>query len=225
MQNTDPPSPWRRVKIWDLPTRLFHWSLVLLVFASWLTNRLNLMDLHFLSGYTVMGLLIFRLIWGVLGSETARFRDFLKSPRDAIGHLRHLFVREPDQEIGHNAAGGWMVLGLLSLLVVQVGTGLCSNDDILVEGPLAKYVGKDMSDRIGTIHAVNFKLIELAVLAHICAVLAYAVFKGQNLVGPMITGTKRLPVSARPPNMASPMLAAVAIASAVVLATLAATRL
>ena len=225
MPTSDPSTAWRPVKVWDLPTRVFHWSIVLLVFTSWLTNRLNRMDLHFLAGYTLVGLLIFRLIWGVLGSETARFREFLKSPADAVGHLRHLFVREPDQEVGHNAAGGWMVLGLLVLLVVQVATGLCSNDDILVEGPLAKYVGKDMSDRIGTIHAVNFKLIELAVLAHISAVLAYAVIKGQNLVRPMITGTKRLPVSARPPNMASPMLAAVAIASAVVLATLAATRL
>ncbi len=225
MQNPDASTVLRPVKVWDLPTRVFHWSIVLLVFTSWLTNKLNRMDLHFLSGYALMGLLIFRLIWGVLGSETSRFGSFLQSPGKAVRHLRHLFIREPDREIGHNAAGGWMVLGLLTLLVVQVGTGLCSNDDILVEGPLAKYVGKDMSDKIGTIHAINFQLIELAVLAHICAVLAYAVFKGQNLVRPMITGIKRLPIAARSPNIASPILAALAIASATILATLAATRL
>ena len=225
MRDADPPPASRPVKVWDLPTRIFHWSIVLLVFASWLTNRLNQMDLHFLSGYTLMGLLIFRLIWGVLGSETSRFRDFLSTPADAFDHLRHLFVRELDQEVGHNAAGAWMVLALLALLVVQVVTGLCSNDDVMMEGPLAKYVGKDLSDRLGTIHSINFKLIELAVLAHVCAVLAYAVFKRQNLVWPMITGIKRLPASIRAPRMASPLLAATAIASAAIAAALVATRL
>ena len=225
MQNADSRIASRQVKIWDLPTRIFHWSIVLLVLASWLTNRMNRMDLHFLSGYTLMGLLIFRLVWGVLGSETARFRQFLKSPFEAFRHLRHLFVREPDHEVGHNAAGGWMVLALLAVLVVQVATGLGSNDDILVEGPLAKYVGKPMSDWLGTVHAINFKLIELAVLGHICAVTVYALFKRQNLVRPMFTGFKRLPATMRAPRLASPGLALAVIASAAILVTLAATRL
>ena len=158
-------------------------------------------------------------------NATSCFRDFLSTPAEAFGHLRQLFVREPDREVGHNAAGAWMVLGLLALLAVQVVTGLCSNDDVMVEGPLAKYVGKDLSDRLGTIHSINFKLIELAVLAHVCAVLAYAVFKRQNLVWPMITGIKLLPASIRAPRMASPLLAATAIASAAIVAALVATRL
>jgi cytochrome b len=225
MKDADPPLALRPVKVWDLPTRVFHWAIVLLVLASWFTNRMNWMQLHFLSGYTMLGMLVFRLLWGFLGSETARFRAFLKSPAEALRHLRHAFVREPDTEIGHNAAGGWMVLVLLALLLVQVATGLGSNDDVMVEGPLAKYVGKEMSDRLGAIHSINFTLIELAVLAHVGAVLAYWLLKRQNLLRPMITGIKRMPASVRAPLMAGPVRAAAAIASAAILAALVATRL
>jgi cytochrome b len=225
MRDADPPPALRPVEIWDLPTRVFHWSIVLLVLASWATDRLNMTQLHFLSGYTMLGMLVFRLLWGFAGSETSRFAHFLKSPIEAIRHLRHMFVREPDLEIGHNAAGGWMVLVLLALLLVQVATGLCANDDVMAEGPLAKYVGKSWSDWLGTVHSINFKLIELAVLAHVCAVLGYALFKRQNLLWPMITGIKRLPASARAPRIASPPLAAAVIASAAIVAALVAFRL
>ena len=219
MQDAVPPA-LRPIKVWDLPTRIFHWSIALLVLASWYTNRRNWMELHFLAGYTMIGMLAFRMVWGFLGSETSRFVKFLKSPVEGFRHLRQIFVREPDTEIGHNAAGGWMVLGLLTLLLVQVVTGLCSNDDIMAEGPLSKYVGKDWSDRLGWIHSINFKVIELAILAHVCAILAYWLFKRQNLLRPMVTGIKRMPASVRPPRMASPVLAMVAIASAAALATL-----
>ena len=225
MTDADPSPASRAVKIWDLPTRVFHWSIVLLVLASWFTNQMNWMELHFLSGYTLLGMLVFRILWGFLGSETARFARFLKSPVEAFRHLNNAFVREPDHEVGHNAAGGWMALGLLILLLAQVATGLGANDDVTVEGPLSKYVGKEMSDRLGAIHSINFTLIELAVLAHVGAVLAYWLFKRQNLLQPMITGVKQLPASVRAPLLASPVLAAAAIASAAVLATLVATML
>ncbi len=211
----------RPVKVWDLPTRVFHWSVVFLLLASWFTNRQNWMQLHFVSGYTMLGMLIFRLLWGFLGSETARFRKFLKSPLAGFRHLGKMFVREPDREIGHNAAGGWMVLVLLALLLVQVGTGLGSNDDVSVEGPLARHVGKAFSDRLGTIHSINFNLILLAAAAHVGAVLAYWLLKRQNLLRPMITGVKLLPRSMRQPRMAAPMLAGGVIASAASLAVLA----
>ncbi len=225
MQQADPPPTLRPVKVWDLPTRVFHWSIVLLVLASWFTDRMNWTELHFLSGYTMLGMLVFRLLWGVFGSDTSRFAGFLQSPAAAFRHIRHIFVREPDREVGHNAAGGWMVLVLLALLAVQVATGLCANDDVMAEGPLAKYVGKELSDRLGTVHAINFKLIELAVLAHVCAVLGYALFKRQNLVRPMITGIKRLPACIRPPRLAGPVRAAAAIASAAIVAAVVATKL
>jgi cytochrome b len=175
------------VRVWDLPTRLFHWAIVLLVGFSWLSQELDWMDCHKLSGYAVLTLLLFRLAWGVVGSETARFRQFLASPAAALRHLAHLARREPDHEVGHNAAGGWMVLGLLGLLAVQVGTGLFANDDVLTEGPLAETVDKSTSDWLSHIHVVNFWLIEAAVAAHILAVLTYAVLKRHDLVRPMLT--------------------------------------
>jgi cytochrome b len=195
------------MRVWDAPVRLFHWAIVLLILFSWGSAEWNRMEWHKLSGYTILTLLLFRIVWGIVGSETARFSRFLKSPMEAMRHLAHMTRREADREIGHNAAGGWMVLVLLLLLVVQAITGLASNDDIDTEGPYARLVGKAWSDWASHIHDLNFTLIEIAVVAHILAVLAYAVLKGQDLVRPMITGKKRLPGTVRQPRMAHPLLA------------------
>ena len=194
-------------RVWDAPTRLFHWAIVVLLGVSWLTESRGWMELHFLSGYSIIALLLFRLTWGFVGSQTARFTHFIRSPIAALRHLARLHQREPDAEIGHNAAGGWMVLVMLALLAVQVATGLCANDDGDTEGPLFNYVGKERSDWLSHIHAVNFTLIKLAVLAHVAAVLAYAVVKRHDLVRPMVTGWKRLPPGTPVPAFASPMRA------------------
>jgi cytochrome b len=201
-------------RVWDAPTRLFHWAIAVLVCTAWLTQRLNWMGLHMLNGCTVLSLLLFRLAWGFVGSDTARFSRFLKSPLTALHHLSRLHRREPDTEIGHNAAGGWMVLVMLVLLAVQVGTGLCANDDVMTEGPLFKYVGKEWSDWLSHIHGVNFRLIVIAVVLHLAAIAAYAVMKRHDLVRPMITGRKLLPARMTPPAMASPLLALVLFAIA-----------
>lgn len=195
------------MRIWDLPTRLFHWILVLLVFTSWLSTELNWMRVHILSGLTVLSLLLFRLIWGFIGSDTARFSHFVKSPLAATRHLMHLARREPDIEAGHNAAGGWMVLVFLTLLSVQAGTGLCANDDVLTEGPLARIVGKARSDWLTHIHNVNFTLIEIVVALHVLAIITYRLLKGHDLLSPMLTGKKRLPGATRAPRMMHPVLA------------------
>ncbi len=207
----EPKSP---VQVWDAPTRLFHWAIVVLFCTAWLTERLNWMELHLLNGYTVLTLLLFRVAWGIVGSDTARFSRFLKSPLAALHHLSSLPRREPDTEIGHNAAGGWMVLLMLVLLAVQVGTGLCANDDVMTEGPLVKYVGKDWSDWLSHIHSVNFTLIQIAILLHIAAIAVHAVMKRHDLVRPMITGRKFLPGRMAAPAMASPLLAIVLFAIA-----------
>jgi len=212
------------MRIWDLPTRLFHWVLVVLIFISWLSAWREWMQVHVVCGLTVLTLLLFRLIWGLIGSDTARFSYFVKGPMAALRHLRHLLRREPDTETGHNAAGGWMVLVMLALLFVQVGTGLCSNDDIDVEGPLAEYVGKARSDWLTHIHSVNFTLIEIAIAAHVIALITYRVLKGHNLLMPMITGKKRLPGATQAPRMMHPILALavlVFVALAVLLSLLA----
>lgn len=195
------------IRVWDAPTRLFHWAIVILLVVSWLTQRLYWMELHFLSGYSMLALLLFRLGWGFAGSETARFARFLRNPLEAFRHLSRLHRAEQDTEAGHNAAGGWMVLAMLVLLAVQVATGLCANDDISTEGPLSRHVGKDWSDWLTHIHALNFRCIELAVALHIVAIAVYAALKRQDLVRPMITGWKRLPATMTQPKIASPLLA------------------
>jgi cytochrome b len=204
------------IRVWDAPTRLFHWAIVILLGLSWLTESRGWMELHFLSGYSVIALLLFRVSWGFVGSETARFSHFIRGPIAALRHLAHLHRREPDTAIGHNAAGGWMVLAMLAMLAVQVATGLCANDDGDTEGPLFKYVGKDRSDWLSHIHAVNFKVIQVAVLLHIVAILIYLGLKRHDLVRPMITGRKHLPEALQPPRLASPLRAVVLFAVAAV---------
>ncbi|HET8996970.1 MAG TPA: cytochrome b/b6 domain-containing protein [Acetobacteraceae bacterium] len=195
-----------RIRVWDAPTRLFHWAIVLLVATSWVTQELDWMRWHFLSGYTLLAALLFRLAWGVVGSETARFSHFLRSPLAALRHLRELPRHRTDTIIGHNAAGGWMVVVLLLLLGIQVGTGLCANDEISVQGPLADLVGDGWSNYLTHIHALNFKLIEVAIVLHLLALAGYRLL-GHDLLRPMITGWKRLPSSSASPRMANPLLA------------------
>jgi cytochrome b len=209
------------MRIWDLPTRLFHWSLVALIFTSWLSARENWMRLHVICGLTILTLLLFRVVWGFIGSDTARFTRFLKHPFEAIRHLLHLTRREPDTEVGHNAAGGWMVVVMLAILFVQAGTGLCANDDALTEGPLALMVGKDRSDWLTHIHDVNFTLIEIIIALHVLAIVTYRVLKGHNLLAPMITGKKRLPGATQAPAMMHPILALAVLALSALVVVLA----
>jgi cytochrome b len=211
------------MRIWDAPTRLFHWLLVLLIATSYVTVQRNWMDLHLLSGYAILTLLLFRLVWGIVGSDTARFARFLRSPFAAVRHLAGFARREPDNEVGHNEAGGWMVLVMLLVLSMQVGTGLLSNDDGSTEGPLAKYAGKALSDTLSGYHGLNFDLLLGLIGLHILAIIAYAVVKKHDLVRPMFSGKKKLPAATRAPRMASPILAlailVVAAAAVWVLAT------
>ena len=202
------------VLIWDLPVRLFHWAIVLLVGFSWFSAHMEWMDWHLRSGYAALTLLLFRWLWGLVGSQTARFTHFLAGPRAVLGHAIRLWRREPDRERGHNALGGWMVLVMLVLLSVQAGTGLFANDDIMTEGPCADVVGKDASDWLTHIHRLNFTLIEIAVALHLVALLGYALVKRQNLVWPMLTGRKSLPATLAPPRMRGTVLAGVVFAVA-----------
>jgi len=208
------------VLIWDLPVRLFHWAIVLLVGFSWFSAHMEWMDWHLRSGYAALTLLLFRWLWGLVGSQTARFTHFLAGPRAVLGHAIRLWRREPDRERGHNALGGWMVLVMLVLLSVQAGTGLFANDDIMTEGPCADVVGKDASDWLTHIHRLNFTLIEIAVALHLVALLGYALVKRQNLVWPMLTGRKSLPQHSVPPRHMPLTLALSVLAGSAVIAAL-----
>lgn len=197
----------RSIKVWDGWVRLVHWSIAILLVVSFTTARLHWMDWHMRSGYAVLTLVLFRLLWGLVGSDTARFTRFLRSPVEAVRHLLHFPRREPDAEVGHNAAGGWMVLVLLGLLAVQATTGLFTYDQIFTYGPLARQVGEEWRDRLSSIHVFNFNLILAAVALHILAVVAYRAVKGHRLVAAMVSGRKTLPAHIAPPRLGSPWLA------------------
>lgn len=199
-------SSLQRVKIWDPWIRLVHWGLVALLAVSWWSVENDRMDLHVLSGELTLGLLLFRIGWGLWGSDTARFSRFLRSPIAALAHLRHMTRREADTEMGHNAAGGWMVLAMLALLLLQTATGLFAGDFYDVHGPLAGRVSGALNDLASKVHEFNFNLILTAVGLHVAAVLLYALLKRQDLVRPMVTGVKRLPadIARRAPRLAPP---------------------
>ena len=209
---TTPRVPNLMMRVWDAPTRLFHWTLVALIVTSYVAIKRDNLQLHFLSGYTILTLLLFRLVWGFVGSETARFRHFLRNPLEAFRHLAQFPRREPDTEIGHNAAGGWMVLVMLLLLLAQVGAGLFSNSDVEGEGPLAHHIARALSDKVTGIHGFLFNIVLAIVGMHVLAVVAYAVVKRHDLVRPMVTGRKRLPATMRQPEFSSAILALVILA-------------
>src|ERR1700754_419158 len=161
---TRPTQPVRRpVLVWDAPVRLFHWLVVLLVTAAYVTLKLNWIDWHVRVGETLLALVISRLLWGCFGSETARFRSFVASPAAALHHLRHLLRREPDVQVGHNAAGGWMVLLLLALLLIETLSGLYINNDIADEGPLSERVPVWLANAISTQHGLVWYVLLAAV--------------------------------------------------------------
>lgn len=205
------------IRVWDLPIRLFHWAIVVLIAVAYVSQLEFWMRLHYLAGYAVLTLLLFRLAWGFFGSDTARFRLFLKGPAEVVGHLTRIRRREPDNEIGHNAAGGWMVLLLLALLAVETVSGLFTRDDDVAEGPLAHDLPGHGTDFSSTVHDVCWDLILAAVALHLLAILAYWVVRRHNLLRPMITGKKRLPAATRPPRMATTALALAILAAAAAL--------
>jgi cytochrome b len=197
----------RSVKVWDLPTRLFHWLVVMLVAAAYVTVRLNWMDWHVRIGETLLTLVLFRLLWGCFGSETARFSSFLSSPAAAWRHLRHVLRREPDLQAGHNPAGGWMVVALLALLLGETLSGIYLNNDIANAGPLTEWVPASIANAITALHEILWDALLAAVALHLLAIALYAVAKGHNLLTPMLTGRKHLPARVPAPRLAPTMLA------------------
>lgn len=184
----DPALP--RVKVWDAPTRLFHWSIVLLVFVSWFSADRGLMTIHLWSGLSLLALLLFRIAWGIMGSTTARFSDFMHPPRKIAGYLKGLARSEKRLHAGHNPAGGMMVIVMIAALLAQAVTGLFSNDGLRFNGPLAMWISQDISDQVTRIHGTIFNIILLLVWCHVVAIGFYLLVRDDNLVGPMFSGKK-----------------------------------
>ena len=174
-------------RVWDLPTRLFHWALVGLLGFSWWSAENREMEWHLLSGVALLGLLVFRLVWGVIGGRTARFSSFVRSPGSVLNYMKNGL--QAAGEPGHNPLGGYSVIAMLAVLGLQVGTGLFATDiDGLDSGHLSFLVSFDQGRAAAEWHEVIFNiLLGLAVL-HILAIMFYLFMRERNLVRTMITG-------------------------------------
>ena len=179
--------------VWDLPTRLFHWSLVALIAFSWWSAENDELDMHVWSGMAVLTLLLFRLLWGFFGSSTARFTSFVRGPRMVVDYLRGAW-----KGIGHSPLGALSVLALLGASAIEVVTGLFSMDeDGLVSGPLARLITMDFSDEIAELHEEFFNVLLALVLLHVAAIIYYRL-RGKRLVGAMITGRGEVEADVQP---------------------------
>ena len=178
------------IRVWDLPIRLFHWLLVLCIVGSFVSVNIggNAMQWHTYFGYSVLTLLIFRIIWGFIGSTHARFISFFPSKKAILAYLQGSSPRV----LGHNPVGALSVFALLFVLCVQVVTGLFVDDEIAFQGPLAKYVSSSVSSFLSQIHEGNQVVIYTLITIHIAAIWFYKKFKGENLIKPMISGDKEI---------------------------------
>jgi len=203
----------RGAPTWDLPVRIFHWALVLLVIWQIVTVSIggNAMQLHAYGGYAILTLVLFRVLWGFLGGTHARFGDFVRGPAAVVRYARALRAGPHTPHAGHNPLGGWSVLAMLACLLVQGTTGLFANDDVMMEGPLAKHVSSRASEIATAIHDVNAVLLLSLIALHVAAVLFYLLAKKENLIAPMITGHKPAATATEPARGAGLWLAALLV--------------
>lgn len=187
--------PLLSVRVWDLPTRIFHWLLALCVIGSVVSAKIggNAMVWHFRLGYVVFALLAFRVLWGLVGGRWSRFGSFIHSPATVVRYLRGQSRPGERLDVGHNPLGALSVLAILGVLAAQVGTGLFADDEISNTGPLIRFVSGATSSLLTSWHKTFGQwLIIGLVLLHIAAIVYYLIGKKRNLVGPMINGDKPL---------------------------------
>lgn len=184
--------PAQPQKVWDGATRLFHWSLAGLFLFSWWTAEEHLMNWHRISGFTILGLLVFRIYWGFAGPNTARFAHFIKGPVTTLRYAAGLFGPQHKETAGHNPVGALSVIAMLLALVAQVTLGLFAMDtDGIESGPLARFISYDQAELAGELHETMFDVLLVLVGLHIAAIAFYLIVKRANLIGPMITGRRR----------------------------------
>jgi cytochrome b len=178
--------------VWDLPLRIFHWLFALSICGSWATAEAGFewMQYHFFLGYFMIGLVVFRVIWGFIGPRHARFANFLKGPSTLLRYLKSFGGGEPIVTAGHNPAGGLMVIVMMGLVAFQTATGLFATDDIAWSGPYNPAVGGATASKLTSLHHANFNWILGAIALHLLAIGFYWLVKKQNLVAPMLTGHK-----------------------------------
>ncbi len=186
----------RPTRVWDLPTRLFHWALASSVLGSLVTGQMggNAMPWHFRLGYVAFGLLVFRLVWGLVGGRWSRFASFIFAPGTVLRYLRGQTKPGEHLDVGHNPLGAFSVFAVLGLLVVQVATGLVADDEIANVGPLNKFVATATGLSATAWHKHWGQRFVMALLVlHVAAIVFYLVKKKVNLIRPMLDGDKLLP--------------------------------
>ena len=183
-----------RRKIWDVPTRLFHWALVGTVLTGLYLGEFrefSTVQLHFYFGYATGGLLVFRVLWGIFGPAHARLSRLFPSPRALASYVGGMFKRRPSGVAGHNPVGALSVLAMLAALSVQVITGLCSEDDALFsQGPLVEYLDSATVLKMTAIHYWSSRVVMGLIVLHLAAILFYRLWKREDLVTAMVTGWK-----------------------------------
>jgi cytochrome b len=203
------------VRVWDWPVRLIHWSLVALIPALWCTAEEGHLEQHRVLGLILLALVLFRLIWAFAGSATARFGSFLRGPRAILTYLRG----DQPMALGHNPLGGWSVAALLLLICIQLGLGLIAQDEYaVVAGPLNHLVAYETAEAATELHEALFNGIAALIALHIAAVLFYQFGKRTNLIGPMLTGRKIVPVDTPQPREAGRNTALIALVAAIAIA-------
>lgn len=180
----------RRIPVWDAPVRLFHWLLAVLVVFSFVTGKVggSWLEWHMKSGYTILALLLFRLAWGVVGSDTARFASFVRGPLSAWRYVRAMATPGNARPIGHNPLGGWSVVALLLVLLAQATSGLMADDEIATQGPLAAKVSNAIVAKMSALHAYNQWAVVALVVLHLAAIAYYQWGRRVDLIGPMVHG-------------------------------------
>ena len=186
--------PLRAVYVWDLPVRLFHWSLVALVILSWGSRELDYMEVHRWSGYAILTLVLFRIGWGFAGTRHARFADFVRTPRAMRAYMADILAGAKAQHLGHNPAGGWSVMAILACLLAQAITGLFVSDEVLFDGPFYRAVSEETAHRLKQLHGINFNILLLLIGLHLAAITFYRFVKREDLVRPMLSGFKWVPI-------------------------------
>lgn len=181
------------VRVWDLPTRLFHWALVVLVALQFATAEFHWLSMqwHYRFGYAALALLLFRVAWGLLGSQTSRFSDFVRGPRVVWRYMKTLVAGRVEPALGHNALGGWSVLAMLGLLLAQTISGLFASDGIDSDGPFADAASDATVKWMTRLHHLGETALLLLIALHIVAVLLHWLLHHDNLLVPMLSGRKR----------------------------------
>jgi cytochrome b len=200
--------------VWDLPVRLFHWSVVAFIGLSWWSAENGFDRVHFWSGYALLFLLVFRILWGFAGSSTARFATFVSGPAAVAAYLRH----GRQSQAGHSPIGALSVLAMLLALLVQIASGLIQIDeDDFVEGPLSGLVGYDTALLSHDVHEASFYVLLVLIALHLLAIAYYRLIRGRSLIRPMVTGRAVLPEGASPMTPAAKGRLAACAAAALIL--------